>query len=47
MKLQNLWEDRGLTEFRDYLEWYVNLDVELFVTAVMRFKPFTELSIYM
>ncbi len=38
--LLKIWIDRGMTTFRDFLEFYNNLDVGPFVTAVTRFQEF-------
>ncbi len=38
-KLLDLWLERGI-DFRDYMEWYINLDVVPFIKDVTRFKEF-------
>ena len=37
---QNVWLDRGMTTFKDFLIWYNDLDVGPFVTAVERLQKF-------
>ena len=39
-ELLQIWIDRGMNTFRDFLEYYNNLDVGPFVTAVTRFQEF-------
>jgi len=36
----DIWQEHGMTTFRDFLEWYNNLDVGPFVTAVERLQKF-------
>lgn len=37
---QNVWRERGMSTFRDFLVWYNDLDVGPFVTAVERLQQF-------
>ena len=39
-ELQNIWRDHGMTPFRDFLEYYNNLDVGPFVQAVEKMQQF-------
>ena len=39
-KLQDIWRDRGMTTFRDFLQYYNNLDVSPFVQAVEKMLKF-------
>ena len=39
-ELQNIWRDHGMTTFRDFLEYYNNLDVGPFVQAVEKMQKF-------
>ncbi len=39
-ELLQIWIDRSMNTFRDFLEYYNNLDVGPFVTAVTRFQEF-------
>ncbi len=36
----NAWNDNNLKTFKDFLEWYNNLDVLLFIDAVKKIKDF-------
>ena len=39
-ELQDIWRRRGMTTFRDFLEYYNNLDVGPFVQAVEKMQQF-------
>ena len=39
-ELHDIWQDRGMTTFRDFLEYYNNLDVGPFVQAVEKMQKF-------
>ena len=39
-ELQNIWRDHGMTSFRNFLEYYNNLDVGPFVQAVEKMQQF-------
>ena len=39
-ELHDIWRDRGMTTFRDFLEYYNNLDVGPFVQAVEKMQKF-------
>jgi len=39
-RCQKVWEERNMKTFRDFLEWYNNLDVGPFVKAVERLQEF-------
>ena len=39
-ELHDIWQDRGMTIFRDFLEYYNNLDVGPFVQAVEKMQKF-------
>jgi len=38
--LQALWREQGMSTFKDYLQWYNNLDCGPFVSAVLKFQNF-------
>ena len=37
---QQVWSDRHMTTFKDFLKWYNNLDAEPFVKAIQNFQQF-------
>ncbi|KAJ8310174.1 hypothetical protein KUTeg_012039 [Tegillarca granosa] len=37
---KKIWEEKQMTTFKEFLEWYNNLDVKPFVTAVERLQQF-------
>ena len=40
LELEDIWAERGMTKFKDFLEYYNNLDVGPFVTAVEKMQNF-------